>query len=514
MLFNSWEFILGFLPITLAVFFLIPASRLAYRKVWLILSSLFFYGWWRVEYVPILLFSMFFNYSAALLIHRWRGQRLARVCVVTGVTVNLLLLGYFKYTNFLLGIVGLATRHPPPVFDIALPLAISFFTFTQIGYIVDVSRDPELHYGFLDYVVFVVFFPHLIAGPIVRHWEIIPQFAKRTLRAGSTDLAVGSAFFLMGLYKKVLLADAAAVYANAIYGAAAAGRTLPWFDAWLGTVAYAIQIYFDFSGYSDMAIGLARLFGIKFPCNFDSPYRADSIGEFWRRWHMSLTRFLRDYVYIPLGGNRRGASRQLYNILFTFFLSGLWHGAGWTFVIWGLLHGAFLGAQTGWRKLTGALHWKLQHWSYRGACLLLTFTLVQFTWVFFRAPNLPTAGSVLQSMVGVNGWTLSAETTNPKKQPGLFLQTAGLRFVSDVSGIDSYTDAIRLMVVLLLIVWLLPNTQQLLARYEPALEDHLRPARLHLPLNTASGLALGMLFLLVIRSHYGLQPSPFLYFNF
>ena len=191
MLFNSWEFILGFLPASLLGFFMIPAERLSYRKIWLIAASLFFYGWWKIEYVPLLIFSMFFNYAVALLIHRWRGQRAARATLAIGVAVNLLLLGYFKYTNFLLGTFGLLTHHPPLVFDIALPLAISFFTFTQIGFIVDVSRDPELHYSFLDYVLFVTFFPHLIAGPIVRHWEVIPQFAKRALRASEQDLAGG-----------------------------------------------------------------------------------------------------------------------------------------------------------------------------------------------------------------------------------------------------------------------------------------------------------------------------------
>jgi alginate O-acetyltransferase complex protein AlgI len=514
MLFNSWVFLLGFLPITLSVFLVIPASQLTARKVWLILASFFFYGWWKVEYVPLLLFSMVLNYSVASLIHRWRGQPLARVALVTGVTVNLLMLGYFKYTNFLLSVVGLAMHRPVPVLDIALPLAISFFTFTQIGFIVDVSRDPDLHYSFLDYLLFVVFFPHLIAGPIVRHWEVIPQFSSRALRASMNDLAVGSAFFLLGLYKKVLLADGAAAYANSIYGAAGGGVTLPWFDAWLGTVAYALQIYFDFSGYSDMAIGLARLFAIKFPCNFDSPYRADSIGEFWRRWHMSLTRFLRDYVYIPLGGNRRGPARQIGNILFTFLLSGLWHGAGWTFVMWGVLHGAMLAAQTGWRKLTGALGWQPRHWLYRGACVLLTFGLVQVAWVFFRSPDVSTAGSVLQSMVGAHGWTLSVETTNPKREIGQLLQAVGFQFVPDVAGLKSYTDALWLVCLLMAVVWCLPNTQQMLAKYDPALEDHLRPARLHLRLNAATGLAIGMAFFLVIRSHFGTVASPFLYFNF
>jgi D-alanyl-lipoteichoic acid acyltransferase DltB (MBOAT superfamily) len=461
-----------------------------------------------------LLFSIGFNYTVAGLIHRWRGQPRARTAVVTGVIVNLLLLGYYKYTNFIVSSLGWACGRPFPEFDIILPLAISFFTFTQIGYIVDVWRDSKLHYRFLDYALFVLFFPHLIAGPIVRHWEVIPQFARRDLRANRTDLGVGIAFFLIGLYKKVLLADPISESADAIYGAAAAGAVVPWFDAWLGTLAYALQIYFDFSGYSDMAIGLARMFSIRFPCNFDSPYRADSIGEFWRRWHMSLTRFLRDYVYIPLGGNRMGLPWQALNIGTTFLLSGLWHGAGWTFVIWGALHGLYLVVMLWWRQLTNWRGWRLTHWSYRTACRGLTFAAVLVAWVFFRAPNLPVASTILGSMSGRHGLTLSVETTTPDEPFGRVLQAAGFEFVPHVAAFESYTPAIRWVVVLLLVVWFLPNSQQLLHAYEPALEEQIRLTRWRLALNRASGFALGFCFFLVIRQSFTAAASPFLYFNF
>ena len=514
MLFSSWEFLLGFLPVTLAVFFLLPPAWRVPRKFWLCGASLFFYGWWKLEYVPLLLFSIGFNYGVAAAIHRWRGRRRARGLLVAGVALNLGLLGYFKYANFLLGIVGLVVRRPVAPFDIALPLAISFFTFTQIGYIVDVSRDPERHYGFLDYFVFVVFFPHLIAGPIVRHWEVIPQYARRELRVTAADLAVGAALFLMGLCKKVLLADPVAVYANTIYGAAAGGQTLTWFDAWFGTLAYALQIYLDFSGYSDMAIGLARLFGIRFPCNFDSPYQAGSISDFWRRWHMTLTRFLRDYVYIGLGGNRHGPWRQAANILVTFLLSGLWHGAGWTFVLWGLLHGACVAVNGAVRRFHERHGGPWRHWSWRVTGVTLTFLAVLFTWVFFRAPNLPTAGRVVVSMVGGHGWTLPDGVTNPQRQPGRFLQTLGFQFAENNAGVRDYSEGLRLVTVLLALVWLLPNTQQWLARYTPTLEDRIQPGRLTLKLGAASGLAFGVLMFFIIRSHYGALPSPFLYFNF
>jgi D-alanyl-lipoteichoic acid acyltransferase DltB (MBOAT superfamily) len=520
MVFSSWTFILGFLPVALGVFLILPPSWRDTRKAWLCLTSLFFYGYWKVEYVPLLLFSIGFNFAVAKLIHRWRGDRRGRGALIAGLAVNLLLLGYYKYTNFLVSSLGLASELPFPEFDIILPLAISFFTFTQIGYIVDVWRDPKLDYRFVDYALFVLFFPHLIAGPIVRHWEVIPQFAPRDLRVSATDLAVGVAFFLMGLYKKLLLADPMARYADAIYGAAAGGAVLPWFDAWLGTVAYALQIYFDFSGYSDMAIGLARMFAIKFPCNFDSPYKALSLSDFWRRWHMSLMRFLRDYVYIPLGGNRCGLARQSANVLFVFFLSGFWHGAGWTFIVWGLIHGAGIVVALYWRKFTEWRGWQFRHWSYRGACLLLTFITVLFAWVFFRAPDLPTAGRVAGSMVGVHGLTISEKTTKPEGAPGEFLSAVGFKFVPDVSGLVpmDYDTAIRLTVVLLLFVWLLPNTQQLLHRYDPALEEYIHPSRFQIRLSgwqgLTLGLALGACFFVVIRQSFTAASSPFLYFNF
>jgi alginate O-acetyltransferase complex protein AlgI len=340
MLFSSWQFFFLFLPATLAGFFAMPANPLWLRKTWLLLASVFFYAYWKVEYVPLLLFSICFNHAVAEFITRHRPA--AKPAIVLGVGINLLLLGYYKYTNFILEFLGHVSRHDFGRFDIMLPLAISFFTFTQIGYLVDVYRNPSLHHRFLDYAFFVVFFPHLIAGPIVRHWEIIPQFAGRKLRANRDDIGVGLTMFLVGLYKKVLLADSVSGYVATVYGAAADGATLTWFDAWLGTLAFAMQIYFDFSGYSDMAIGLARLFGIRFPMNFNSPYKAGSITEFWQRWHITLTRFLREYVYFPMGGNRCSPLRHVFNIMATMFLSGLWHGAGWTYIMWGGLHGFYL----------------------------------------------------------------------------------------------------------------------------------------------------------------------------
>jgi alginate O-acetyltransferase complex protein AlgI len=514
MLFSSWEFMLVFLPTILAVFFCVPVEWRTTRKAWLAVASLFFYGWWKVEYVLLLVVSIGINYLIAEWLVRSQGRPHKRWILGFGVTANLALLGYFKYTNFFGDLVAGLSNAPVGHVSIILPLAISFYTFTQIGYLVDVCRDPKLHYHWIDYSLFVVFFPHLIAGPIVRHWEIIPQYADRDLRVNRSDLGVGLALFLMGLYKKVIFADNASNVANAIYTAADGGVVLPWFDAWLGTIAYAMQIYFDFSGYSDMAVGIARLFGIKFPANFDSPYRASSIIEFWQRWHITLTRFLREHLYYPLGGNRLGPSRQAINIMATMLLSGLWHGADWMYVLWGGLHGLGLVINHQWRSLGQRLGWHAIKRQLRWLCVGATFAFVLVTWVPFRASSLPAAQSVWASMLGLHGITLSERTANPERQPGKALAAAGVRFVPDVAKLTSYDAAMKLTFGLLLIAWLLPNTQQLLRDYAPALEGEIRPSWWRLRLNLAGGLALGFAFFWVVRASYSAAPSPFLYFNF
>lgn len=442
----------------------------------------------------------------------------ARGIVVFAVALNLAVLGFYKYTNFLLQSWGWVTQKDTLGLDIVLPLALSFYTFTQIGYIVDVARDPRLHYRFLDYTLFVLFFPHLIAGPIVRHWEIIPQYAEKNLRISREDLGAGLALFLMGLYKKTLLADPVAVYANSIFSQADTGNPLSWFAAWIGTLAYALQIYFDFSGYSDMAIGLARIFAIRFPANFDSPYRATNIAEFWRRWHMSLTRFLREYVYFPMGGNRCGLAVQLRNVIFTFFLSGLWHGAGWTFVTWGLMHGLYLAVFVLWGRIKERLGWKLEAFPLRLAGGALTFVAVLFTWVFFRSPTLESAWRTVSIMLGTQGWTLHAPPAWSETTLLLLGDWPWLRDAAQLTAasnfVGNWSPAVVHLAFLLGIVWLLPNTQQLLARFDMVLDGAPRPSRLKLRMGAVTGFLLGALFLLFVYSRYTAADSPFLYFNF
>jgi alginate O-acetyltransferase complex protein AlgI len=514
MLFSSWNFIVYFLPATLLGFYLIPTSFEVARKSWLILASLFFYGYWKIDYVPLLLVSILVNYSVAEGITRRAGSSWPRLFLIAGTSFNLVLLGYFKYTNFGATFLSWILQKNVGHFNIILPLAISFFTFTQISYIVDVYRDRHVHYRFLDYILFVVFFPHLIAGPIVRHWEIIPQFALREFRVNRDNFGVGVTLFLLGLIKKYL-ADSVSFYADNVYVGAARGAAVSSFDAWIGTLAFALQIYFDFSSYSDMAIGLARMFGIRFPFNFDSPYRATSIIVFWERWHRTLTRFLREYVYFTLGGNRRGPFRQIVNIMATMLLSGLWHGPGWTFVLWGGLHGSYLVINHQWRLLLKRMNWAPVHWLYRGAGAALTFLAVTLAWALFRAAHLQVAGKVLSDMLAVGGFSLPEQLVGHGALRDRFLAPLGFRFVptGDLQ-IKHYDNALEIIAFLLFVCWALPNTQQLLAKYHPVLEPVNRPPPFYLKLGLGTGVVLGFLFFLLLRNCYVSQPSPFIYFNF
>ncbi len=393
MLFSSQVFVLGFLPVCLAGFFLLGhwAGR-EWALRWLLAASFLFYGWWHLPLVALLGASIAGNFLL--------GQRLfscgGRGWLIAGIGGNLVLLGWFKYAGFFAGIVLGPTA---PHWDIVLPLAISFFTFQQIMYLVDSFRRDRAPAGFVAYATFVAFFPHLIAGPIVRPREIIPQLMAPDLAVPRADnLREGLLRFLLGLAKKLVLADTFAAFADPGFDAAGRGMDLSFVEAWVAVLAYSLQLYFDFSGYSDMAIGLARMLNVRFPENFNSPYQARDIGDFWRRWHITLSQFLRDYVYIPLGGNRHGAARRWTNLMITMLLGGLWHGASWNFVLWGGLHGFFLAVHAGWRGLRLPLPY--------GLAQGMTLFCVVVAWVPFRAADLPATGRMLQAMVGINGIAL------------------------------------------------------------------------------------------------------------
>lgn len=390
MLFNSQVFIIGFLPIVLAAYYALAAYR-APRQILVIGASLGFYAWWDIRFVPLLAGLTLANW----LIARWYGATWRRWIPILGVVLNLAVLALFKYADFLRGTVFGLMGEPWHRWELILPLGISFFVFQKISYLIDLRRGDRHIYGFLDFCMFVVFFPQLIAGPLVRHNEIIGQFDARPDRPEMWEnLSRGCILFLIGVTKKVALADTLAMLADPLFHAAQS-NPLGAMQAWLAAAGYTLQIYFDFSGYSDMAIGLGLMFGLRLPFNFNAPYRAVSVRDFWRRWHMTLSRFLRDYLYIPLGGNRGGEARQAVNVIATMLLGGLWHGANWTFVAWGGLHGIALAVNHVWARhgvrLPSGLAW------------LLTLLFVMAGWVLFRSPDFRSAGEIFASMLGQHG---------------------------------------------------------------------------------------------------------------
>ncbi|MGI9464458.1 MAG: MBOAT family O-acyltransferase, partial [Aestuariivirgaceae bacterium] len=369
------------------------SANARWRLSWILLASLVFYGWWNPVYVPLLISSIVVNYLAGTYLATAGVYR--RAIMIAGIAFNLGLLGFFKYAGFIAFNVNALPGVALPVPSIVLPLAISFFTFQQIAFLVDAYRGIVGRVAPLNYAVFVSFFPQLIAGPIVHHKEMMPQFAQRQQLVDASRLASALSIFTIGLFKKTVIADGLAPTANLVFSQAENGSAMSALEAATGTLSYSFQLYFDFSGYSDMAIGLALLIGIRLPVNFRSPYKAASITEFWRCWHITLSRFLRDYLYIPLGGNRKGRSRRYVNIMITMLLGGLWHGAGWTFAIWGALHGVLLLVHQFWQTIAGP---RLGVSLPRPLATAITFVAVAFCWIFFRAETLDGALNIVTAL--------------------------------------------------------------------------------------------------------------------
>src|ERR1700720_2387878 len=399
MLFSSYTFLFQFLPAVVLAF--AAARRRSPRAGIMVLAgaSLFFYGAWRPVYLLLLIASVAVNFALGL---RMEDPLRRRGIGTFGVALNLAGLCYFKYTNFIFDSLNTLTGAPLPFVNIILPLGISFFTFQQIAYLVDVMRGARVERDIVSYTLFVSFFPHLIAGPLVHHAEMIPQFKRGRTGRSAVLAARGLAIFAAGLFKKVVIADNLAQFVSPVFAHldAGGGVTTQW--AWLATLAYTLQIYFDFSGYSDMAIGLALLFGIRLPVNFRSPYQAMSIIEFWRRLHITLSRFLRDYLYIPLGGNRLGEQRRYVNLLVTMLLGGLWHGAGWNFLIWGGLHGIYLCINHLWHGWRGEFKARASatRLAVKAMSWTITFLAVVIAWVFFRARTAAGAWQMLGGLFG------------------------------------------------------------------------------------------------------------------
>src|SRR4030081_1330225 len=395
MLFNSYLFIFLFLPIALIGYFALGRLGNLAPVMWLALASLCFFPGSNWQFVLLLLASVAFNYGIGLLLISQPLRDAPRFAVLTvGVAGDLLVLGTFKYAGFLAANLN-AILSTGFTVNILLPVGISFYTFTQIAFLVDAYRGKVARYRLPDYVLFVTYFPHLIAGPILHHKDMIPQFERGAAKRPDAHMILcGLIIFAIGLFKKTCLADGIQPLVGPVFGPGS-----PTFDqAWIGALAYTFQLYFDFSGYSDMAIGISLMFGIFLPLNFNSPYKATSIIEFWRRWHMTLSQFLRDYLYIPLGGNRSGPAWRYVNLMMTMLLGGLWHGAAWTFVVWGALHGAYLCVNHGWNRFGPKVAPRYGRVA-DIAGLILTFIAVVVAWVFFRADSVSAAIYVLSRMV-------------------------------------------------------------------------------------------------------------------
>jgi D-alanyl-lipoteichoic acid acyltransferase DltB (MBOAT superfamily) len=518
MLFNSYAFLLLYLPITVWGFFRLAAYSHRLAAAWLGAASLFFYGWWNPAYVGLLLGSIFFNYGIGYALARehesGRGRR-KNLLLALGVGGDLALLGYYKYANFFLDTANRLLGTGWQLEEILLPLGISFFTFTQIAFLVDAWSGKAREYRFIHYLLFVTYFPHLIAGPVLHHKEMMPQFAKaETYRPSWDNFTIGLTIFAIGLFKKAVLADGVSPYANEAFAAADAGERPDLLAAWGGALAYSAQLYFDFSGYSDMAIGLSRLFGIVLPLNFNSPYKAVNIIEFWRRWHMTLSRFLRDYLYIPLGGNRKGRARRYVNLMLTMLLGGLWHGASWNFVLWGGLHGLYLIVNHAWHALRERLFPAAQPAGRLGRSLAwaITFVAVVVAWVPFRATTTEGTLNMLAGMAGFNGIRLPAALAPLLGGGAETLRALGVEYALGGGSHFVFTWAWSLS--LLAIALFLPNTQELMRHYRPGLDfrPELVASRLSWRPTPAWGLATALLAAAGVLSLSG--ATEFLYYQF
>jgi len=503
-LFNSYSYIAVFLPLTLTGFFLLARrGGQAAAILWLIVLSCIFYGWWKPAYVLLLAASILFNYGCGKILLAARGRGPALPTLVFGVSTNLAVLGYFKYTGFFADIANMLLGTGFSVDAVALPLAISFFTFQQIAYLVDAYKQEVTDSGLLRYCLFISFFPQLIAGPIVHHKDFVPQFQQaRVFQFVPFNLAMGSAVFIIGLFKKVVIADSLDAYVTPIFAMAASGQDPGFAQSWLGATAYSFQVYFDFSGYSDMAVGAALMIGIHLPVNFFSPYKATSITELWRRWHMTLTRLIREYIFMPI--SLRFArysvklSRSKWQLLLlanvvpltvTFVLVGLWHGAGWTFVLFGLFHGILLSLHAVWQELQRSTPLrKIQV----PAALGVAFTLLAWVWsmILFRAENLGAAMLMYGSMFDVSALA---------------------------HGIGDHLPMVGVFLALYIVVLCLPNTEQLFNTHRPRLPDksleRLRTSP-RLAWRESPSWAIALAFMFFVSAMLMTREVKFIYFQF
>lgn len=510
MLFNSFAFLFVFLPVTLLGFYFIAAK---YKKemaiLWLVLMSLVFYGYWNPLYLPLIILLMSFNYGIGMLLGKDTNPLRRKLILAFGIITDLAFLGYFKYANFFVDQYNGITGGSFNLDKIILPLAISFFTFQKIAYLVDAYRHETKEYNFLHFSLFVTFFPQLIAGPIVHHKEIMPQFNRVEIYKWSArNISIGLSIFAIGLFKKTIFADGAAGVADTVFNST---NALTFFDAWMGAIAYSLQLYFDFSGYSDMAIGAAYMFGIYLPLNFDSPYKSKSIIDFWHRWHMTLSRFLRDYVYFSLGGSRKGSVRRYINLFLTMLIGGFWHGAGWPFIIWGALHGTYLIINHAWRKVRSDIL-KISSEPKRLETILsriLTLLAILVGWVYFRATTLEQGNHLIATMIGYNGVSVPAECEKILGDAATKLASVGLKFdgLTLVAGMYP-SDMIIWIVPLIIIAFFFPNSNQILRQLELLNSEKM----VHPVFVKVAPFIVAILLFAAVSTF--MSVSQFLYFNF
>lgn len=477
MVFSSYVFIFAFLPVVLLGYYLLSHIKNSiYQRLFLIGASLFFYGFYNVKYLLLIIASMAVNYLIALFIQKWNKQRraLSKAMLAAGVLFNTALIGYFKYYDFFVSTINSVFKTDFNLRHILLPLGISFFTFQQLSFLVSVFKGEEKVEKLRDYVVFVTFFPQLVAGPIVLYSEVINQFKDEKRRFfNEENFAAGLFMFVLGLFKKAVIADTVAVFADNVFSSTGIGLAA----AWAGSLSYTMQIFFDFSGYSDMAIGLGKMFNIELPFNFISPYKSKSISEFWRRWHITLGRALSTYIYIPLGGNRKGLGRTCVNLMLTFFVSGLWHGAAWTFVLWGVLHGAF----TVFERLNKSWLEKIP----APLRVAATFLIVNALWVLFRADSFSAALEVYKGMICLEGIKLYQ------------LNTVVYDGMINFPSMLNYSYCIGVLCVLLICVFAAKSSADIIKGFKPGKKNMI-----------AAALAFGVSMLMLSRE------SVFIYFNF
>lgn len=487
--FNSLEFVLLFLPLAYGGYLYFVTRERRAAVLWLLAVSAVFYARWNLLHTALLFSLATIVYVLGGIIAARRSTFAIKFALSFGIALNLGVLAFFKYAFFLVSIVSPDAARDFGLDQILLPLAISFFVFQKIAYLIDIHRGGSKAESFREFLLFVAFFPQLVAGPIV-HWrEMGPQIAAiGALRDRARDAAMGLSIFAIGLFKKVVIADSVAPIADATYGLAEQGASLSFSEAWVGALAFSIQIYFDFSGYTDMAIGLALMFGIRLPENFNSPYKARDFADFWRRWHMTLSAFLRDYLYKPLGGNRAGEMRRWIAVMTVMLLGGLWHGASWTFVAWGAAHGVLIAASHVYRAVVAVGISRTQIAAERAT----VFIGVTIVWVFFRAESFSTAWHMLFAMADPLSMALPGRLalTMERIFPNIFV--AGPGMFPNFAQFGLTPDAVGLTILALGLIacFVLPNTRQIFERAREAAWPNLLSAAI---LGAAAGLALVLL---------------------